>query len=63
MKFEWSQPQYKGYCDLIGFGLFMNDGAGGDVYSEIDASEINYKPLYTTHTTTAPTVEGSTYIF
>jgi hypothetical protein len=41
----------------------MNDGVGGDIYSEIDAAEINNKPLYTSHTTTAPTVEGSTYIF
>jgi hypothetical protein len=41
----------------------MNDGMGGDVYSEIDSEIINNKPLYTTHTTTAPTVEGSTYIF
>jgi hypothetical protein len=41
----------------------MNDGAGGDTFTEIDSAEIRDKPLYTVHTTTAPSVIGATYIF
>ena len=41
----------------------MNDGSGSDVLIEIDSAEIRDKPLYTVHTTTAPTVIGATYIY
>jgi hypothetical protein len=63
MTFTWSQPKFKSSCDLIGFALFMNNGAGGDTLAEIDASTIRSKPLYTTHTTTAPSTVGATYLF
>ena len=60
---QWQYPLNMGYCTLSGFGLHMNDGAGGDVYSEIDASSIRDKPSYTRRTTSAPTVVGATYMF
>lgn len=41
----------------------MNDGANGDVYSEIDSVMIRDKPQYTLHTTTAPSILGATYLF
>jgi hypothetical protein len=41
----------------------MNNGLGGDLLTEIDAAEVNDKPFYTEHTTYAPTIVGSTYIF
>ena len=49
MSFEWSQPQFKGSCDLKGFALFMDNGDG--VLTEIDSAQIRNKPLKTTHTT------------
>jgi len=36
MSFEWSQPQFKGSCDLQGFALFMDSGNG--VLTEIDSA-------------------------
>jgi len=41
----------------------MNDGAGGDVFAEIDALEIRDKPHYTLHTSAEATDVGATYIF
>jgi hypothetical protein len=41
----------------------MNDGAGGDSFTEIDASTINNRPAYMQHTTTAATTIGATYRF
>lgn len=50
-------------CPLDGFALYMNDGAGGDVYSEIDASEVRGKPHYRQHTTYQASVPGNLYYF
>ena len=33
---KWTQPQFTSSCLLQGFRLFMNDGAGGNSFSEID---------------------------
>ena len=63
MSFEWSQPTYRGSCDLQGFALYMNDGMSGDVLTEIDTSQVRDKPFYTEHTTTVPNLLGNTYIF
>jgi hypothetical protein len=41
----------------------MNDGKGGDIFTEIDSAQIRNKPTYTKHTTTAATIVGATYIF
>ena len=41
----------------------MNDGLDGNVFTEIDAAAIRDKPEYTLHTSTAPTLIGSTYMF
>ena len=48
---------------MQGFALYINDGMGGDVFNEIDFAQIRNKPLYTHHTTTAPTIVGATYLF
>jgi len=41
----------------------MNDGAGGDSFSEIDSAEVADKPYYTEHTTSTPNIVGATYLF
>lgn len=41
----------------------MNDGLGGDVYSEIDSVAIRDKPHYREHTTTQASVPGNRYFF
>ena len=41
----------------------MNDGAGGDTFSEIDSSIINDRPAYMKHQTSTPTIVGATYRF
>jgi hypothetical protein len=40
MSFKWAQPQFTGACNLHGFALLMNDGQGGDTFTEIDSTEI-----------------------
>ena len=35
---KWNYPQQFNHCRVTGFALFMNDGQGGDVYTEIDAA-------------------------
>ena len=60
---QWRYPLNMGFCALSGFALHMNDGAGGDTYSEIDAAAIRDKPAYTKHTTTQPSIVGATYMF
>lgn len=56
-------PEIASSCDLKGFRLHMNNGLGGDVFSEIDSGVVSEKPWYTEHTTSAATVPGSTYLF
>jgi hypothetical protein len=63
MTLAWSLPQFTSSCDLIGFALFMNDGQGSDVLTEIDSALVRGKPFMTTLTTSAPTIVGATYIF
>jgi hypothetical protein len=41
----------------------MNDGLDGNIFTEIDASTIRNKPEYTLHSSTAPNLIGSTYMF
>lgn len=41
----------------------MNDGAGGDSFSEIDAASVNDKPALSIHSTTASSTLGATYRF
>jgi len=65
MSLQWTQPTLDGGCDVLGFKLFRNDGAGGTTFTEIDAATINDKPTYTEHTTSSfpasPT--GKTFVF
>ena len=48
---------------MTSFALFINDGQGGDVYSEIDAIAIRDKPHYREHTTLQANVPGNRYFF
>ena len=41
----------------------MNDGLGGDTYTEIDTSAIRDKPHYLEHTTSQANVPGNFYYF
>ena len=41
----------------------MNDGEGGDVYTEIDSGEIRDKPHYLEHTTAMTDTPGNHYYF
>lgn len=51
-----------GSCDLKGYAVFMNDGHGSDIFTEIDSEVIRNKPMYTEHTITHLMDEGATYI-
>jgi hypothetical protein len=35
---QWDQPRFTGACTVKGFALYMNEGANGDVFTEIDQS-------------------------
>ena len=60
---QWDYPLNLGHCALSGFALHMNDGAGGDSYSEVDSGLIRDKPSYTQHSTSSPSTIGATYLF
>ena len=60
---NWDYPLRQSLCPGQGFALFMNDGVGGDTYTEIDSSEIRDKPHYRDHTTSEVSVSGNHYYF
>ena len=60
---KWDYPERASFCPVLGFALYMNDGEGGDTYTEIDSSAIRDKPHYLEHTTTAASVPGNFYYF
>lgn len=50
---------------MTGFKLYLNDGAGGTAFSEIDAGTVNDQPTYMEHTTTSVNgaLVGNSYAF
>lgn len=60
---EWSQPRQGGACPLLGYQLYMNNGAGGDTFTEIDSAAVKDKPALALHSTTSATTLGATYRF
>lgn len=52
---QWSQPESNGACDISGYSVWLNS-------IEIDSAQVRDKPSYMEHTSSAATVEGSTYI-
>jgi hypothetical protein len=65
MTLIWDQPKSDGGCPVLGFRLYINDGLGGNVFTEIDSALVNSKPSYTQHTTTTfPALSvGNTFLF
>lgn len=62
----WKAPSSNGGCQVSSYYLYINDGAGGTVYTEVDAGTINDNPTLREHTvssifTGADT--GKTYSF
>ena len=59
----WKAPSSNGGCQVKSYYLYMNDGAGGTVYSEIDAATINDSPTLREHTISSFLVAdtGKTY--
>lgn len=49
---SWTPPQDNGGCPVTGYKIFRDDGAGGDINNEIDASTVNNKPALYQHSTT-----------
>lgn len=49
LKLRWQIPQDNGGCNLTGFNLFRDDGAGGLIQTEVDPTTINDKPSLTQH--------------
>lgn len=47
---SWSNPLDNGGCFITGYKLFRNDGAGGDITTEIDAGTLNDNPYINEHT-------------
>ena len=43
---KWDYPLRQSNCEIDSFALFMNDGLGGDTYTEIDSAAIRGKPHY-----------------
>ncbi len=65
---QWKQPLDNGGCPIKGFALYMNDGAGGHLFTEIDSALVRDKPGYTIHQTSAllfpqPASVGKKYAF
>lgn len=65
MTLDWAQPSSNGGCAISGFKLYINDGAGGTVFNEIDAGTVNNNPSLSQHTTTTfPGASvGNTFVF
>ena len=40
MTLAWSQPKFASSCNLVGFAVYMNDGQGSEVLTEIDSLQI-----------------------
>lgn len=60
-KISWVPPTNDGGCSVTGYGIFRDDGAGGAITTEIDASSVNGDPsLYEYTTTLASSFTGKT---
>jgi hypothetical protein len=61
---RWQLPQIQSSCHLQGFQIYMNDGQGSDLFTQIDQTQVNDKPYYFQHTTTMPSDSlAKTYLF
>jgi hypothetical protein len=54
LKLRWQIPTDNGGCPLTGFNLFVDDGAGGSITTEVDPTAINFKPSLTSYDMTFP---------
>ena len=43
---SWKYPNDLGSCSISSFALYMNDGLGGDTFTEIDSAVVRDKPNY-----------------
>ncbi len=60
---KWTPPTSDGGCSLTQYSLYRNDGAGGSVTTEVDATTFSANPTLTTYNVASLTSSGSTYQF
>jgi hypothetical protein len=51
----WKTPTYTGGCPLLSYSLFVNDGLGGSVFTEVNPVQINNKPYLNSYDVTGLT--------
>lgn len=58
---EWNPPSNDGGCEITGYKIYIDDGAGG-AFTEHDAANVNNKPFLNSYSVTVgtPTL-GNTY--
>lgn len=44
MVLSWRAPLSNGGCSINSYKIFVNDGAGGNVYNEVDPLIVNNNP-------------------
>jgi len=59
----WTTPTYTGGCPLLSYSLYINNGLGGSLFSEVNPAQINDKPYITNYDVTGLTHLGNFYKF
>lgn len=44
MTLSWSAPSSNGGCTITSYHIYMNDGLGGSVFTEVDAATVSNSP-------------------
>lgn len=60
---EWTAPDSDGGCPITGYELFINDGLGGDITTQVNQTEIQNKPYITEWKVESLTEIGNEYLF
>ena len=60
MTLAWKAPSSNGGCSISSYKIFMNDGAGGTTYTEVDPLIVENNPSLRSYSITLPAATGAT---